>query len=104
MNYNKKDLKEKEHINSPQNYIYKCPSCELPKLIISNSESSNSTRFDTSSRKIPKRVAFNNRVTVVNIQSHKKYLRKQNRHSSSSVFEEEFYNDNSQNCVNCIIF
>lgn len=103
MNKNFKEIQEQELINSP-NYIYKYPSSELPKLIISNSESSNSTRFESSSRKMPKRVVFNNRVSVVNIQSHKKYLRKQNHHSSSSGFEEDFYDDNNQNCVNCIIF
>ena len=87
---------------SEERSIYKSPSCELPKLTIS--ESANSTRYESNQRnsnRKNKKVSFNKNVSVVNIQSHKKYLRGQ--YNKKAYFEEDF-NDNNQNCVNCNIF
>ena len=85
---------------------YKYPSCDTPKSSISISESPNSTRYETfyHTQKRKKRVQFNQNVTVVNIQSHKKTMRKQNYQKYTSVFEEDFKEDHNQKCVNCIIF
>ena len=86
--------------------IYRYPSCDTPKSSISISESSNSRRFETfyHTQKKKKRVQFNQNVTVVNIQSHKRTMRKQNYQKYTSAFEEDFNEDHNQNCVNCIIF
>ena len=85
---------------------YRCPSCDTPKSSISISESPNSTRYETfyHSQKRIKRVQFNQNVTVVNIQSHKKAMRKQNYQKYTSVFDEDFKEDHKQKCVNCAIF
>ena len=85
---------------------YRYPSCDTPKSSISISESPNSTRFETYYRtqKRKKRVQFNQNVTVVNIQSHKKTMRKHNYQKYTSVFEEDFNEDHNQKCVNCTIF
>ena len=104
MNINIKEIQEQEPKSIVENNIYKYPSCGLPKLTIGFSESSNSTRFESNSCKNVKRVSFNNNVTVVNIQSHKKYLRTQNNQKFPSVFEEDFKDENKQKCVNCEIF
>ena len=104
MNLKIKEIQEDETNNFEQNLI-KSPSYDLPKLIICNSESKNSTRFDSISRKSPKRVTFKRNVTVVNIESHKKYLKKQNHLEALSLFDDEDFNDeNSHNCINCKIF
>ena len=96
-------LNEDQILNSEDN-IYKYQSSDLPKLTISMSESSKSTRFDSYSRKKNKRVTFNRNVTVVNIQSHKKDLRKQYKQNLHSVFDEDFNEDKNQKCANCEIF
>ncbi len=97
-----KEIERQESIKSLDN-INKSFGNDLPKISISTSQSSNSTRYDSYSRKIPKRVTFNRNVTVVNIQSYKKYLRKPNHQTISSGFEEDF-EDHNHNCVNCEIF
>ena len=101
------DIKLKK-IQSPElltsaDYIYKCPSFDLPKLTISIFESSNSTRFESYSRNSPKKVSFNKNVTIVNIQSYKKCLKKQKIETFPSAFEDD-YNDDNKNCANCEIF
>ena len=97
-----KEFQRQDSIKSSDN-ISKYSINDLPKLTIS--ESSNSTRYDSYLKKIPKRVFFNRTVTVINIQSHKKYLRKQNHEITSSGIEEEDFNEeNNTNCVNCNIF
>ena len=96
-----KEFQRQDSINSSDS-ISKYSYNDLPKLTIS--ESSNSTRYDSYSRKIHKKVSFNRNVTVVNIQSYKKYLRKQNHETFSSGFEEDFNDENNKNCVNCTIF
>ena len=85
---------------------YRYPSCDTPKSSISISESPNSTRYDTfyQTQKRKKRVQFNQNVTVVNIQSHKKTMRKHNYQKYTSVFEKDFNEDHNQKCVNCAIF
>ena len=84
--------------------IYKCPNYETPKSSKYISESSNSTRFDSFSRKKPKKVKFNQNITVINIQSYKKDIRKQNYQKYTSVFEEDFNDEKNKNCLNCILF
>ena len=84
--------------------MYKFPSCDTPKLCISISESPYSTRFETNSSKKTKRVQFNRNVTVINIQSHKKTIRKHNYQRYTPVFEEDFNEEKKKNCVNCNIF
>ena len=98
MNKSKK-YKEKEPLSSMEN-IYKYPSCDKPKLTISISESNGSTRFESLSNKHVKRVRFNQNVTIVNIQNHKKYLRKLN--NPKQFLEEEFYEEDENK--NCVIF
>ena len=85
---------------------YGCPSCDTPKSSISISESPYSTRFETfhHTQKKKKRVQFDKNVTVVNIQSHKRTMRKQNYQKYTSVFEEDFNEDHNPRCVNCTIF
>ena len=93
---------EKEPIISMENK-YKFPSCDQPKLTISISESNYSTRFESLSNKQIKSVRFNPNVSVVNIQSHKRYLRKIN--NPKNDLEEEFNEDyGKKNCINCEIF
>ena len=103
MDINFKESHEEGPVSIIEN-IYKYPSCETPKSSISISESSNSTRFDSFSSKKKKRVKFNQNVTVVNIQSHKKDIRKQNYQKYTSVFEEDFNDEKNKNCLNCILF
>ena len=96
-----KKCKEKQPIISMENN-YKFPSCDQPKLTISISESNYSTRFESLSSKQVKRVRFNPNVSVVNIKSHKRYLRKKN--NPKNYAEEEFNEDENKNCINCEIF
>ena len=103
MDINFKEPHEEGPVSIIEN-IYRYPSCETPKSSISISESLNSTRFDSFSRKKVKRVKFNKNVTVVNIQSHKKDIRKQNYQKYTSVFEEDFNDEKNKNCLNCILF
>ena len=86
--------------------IYRYPSCDTPKSSISISDSPNSTRFKTfyHTQKKKKRVQFNQNVTIVNIQSHKRTMRKQNYQKYSTIFEEDFNEDHNKKCINCIIF
>ena len=84
---------------------YKYPSTVLTKSIMTTkTESSDSTRFETYRKKSAKRVTFNRYVTIVNIQSHKKDIRKHNYQKYTTVFEEDFDEDEKQNCFNCNIF
>ena len=91
-------------IDTIKNNNYKYPSSDLPKSVISMSESTDSTMFETYRRKSAKRVTFNRNVTIINIQSHKKDTRKHNYQKYTSIFEEDFNEDKNQNCVNCNIF
>ena len=103
MDFKNKELKENDTNNFEHN-LNKSQICDLPKLTISFSESRNSTRYDSNPRKIPKKVTFKRLVTVVNIESHKKYLKKQNYQALLSSFEDEDFNDDNKNCTNCNIF
>ena len=82
-------------------YSYKYPTSEFPKSFIDDANSRNSTRFETKSKsnKI-KKVVFNKNVTVINIQSYKKELKK-NIHKT---FDDDINDDNEMKCVNCKIF
>ncbi len=96
-------IQDEDSINFKENK-YKYSSCSLPKSIISISESTNSTRFETFTKKNVKRVSFNQNVTVINIKSHKKDTRKNNYQKYTPIFEEDFNEDNNQKCANCNIF
>ena len=48
------------------------------------------------------KVSLPNNVSVVNIKSHKRYLRKKN--NPKNYAEEEFNEDENKNCINCEIF
>ena len=100
-----KEIKEDGPLSIMCN-TYRYPSHDTPKSSISISESLNSTRYETLShtQRGKKRVQFNRNVTVVNIQSHKKAMRKHNYQKYTSVFEEDFNEEHKQNCVNCTIF
>ena len=52
--------------------------------------------------KIKKKVEFNKNVTVVNIQSYKKEMKK-NSHKNYPIFFDEDFNDEMK-CINCNIF
>ena len=66
----------------------------------SNSETIDYTRYNTFSKNRDKKVTFNNNVTIVNIQSHKKYVKNQ----SYSMIEEDFNEEKDKKCVNCNTF
>ena len=99
-----KENQKPEPINNEDD-AYRYPSTDIPKLEISRSISSLSTRFSSDSRKkSKKRVTFNRNVTVVNIQSYKKSLRKNNYQKPPSVFEDDFNEDRNEKCRDCEIF
>ena len=99
-----KEDQKLERLNSEED-VYSYPSTDFPKLSISTSESSLSTRFSSNSKKkTKKRVTFNRNVTVVNIQSYKKSLRKNNYQKPPSVFEDDFNEDRNEKCRDCEIF
>ena len=82
-------------------YSYKYPTCEFPKSFIDDTNSRNSTRFETKnkSNKI-KKVQFNKNVTVINIKSYKKEIKKNNHRT----FEDDVNYENQMKCVNCNIY
>ena len=88
---------------------YKYPSSELPKFLIEETNSNYSTRFESKNKsdkkiKIKKRVEFNKNVTVVNIKSYKKEMKKNFHMNQTSIFDDESHDDNKMKCVNCSIF
>ena len=88
---------------------YKYPSCELPKFVIEDTYSNYSTGFESKNNsdlniKIKKRVEFNKNVTVINIQSYKKEMKKNFYKNQPSIFDEEFSKENEMKCFNCNIF
>ena len=88
---------------------YKYPSSEFPKFMIEETDSRFSTRFESKNKsdkkiKIKKRVEFNKNVTVVNIKSYKKEMKKNFYMNQTSIFGDEFNDDNKMKCVNCSIF
>ena len=88
---------------------YKYPSSDLPKFLIEETNSNYSTRFESKNKsdkkiKIKKRVEFNKNVTVVNIKSYKKKKKKNFYMNQTSIFDDEFHDDNKMKCVNCNIF
>ena len=93
-------------LSSIENF-YKYSSTEYPKSSIEEIEldSPNSTRFETKSKsdgKIKKKVEFNKNVTVVNIQSYKKEMKKNSHKNYPSFFDEDF--NDEMKCINCNIF
>ena len=88
---------------------YKYPSSEFPRFMIEETDSRFSTRFESKNKsdkkiKIKKRVEFNKNVTVVNIKSYKKEMKKNFYMNQTSIFDDEFHDDNKMKCVNCSIF
>ncbi len=88
---------------------YKYPSSEFPKFMIEETDSRFSTRFESKNKsdkkiKIKKRVEFNKNVTVVNIKSYKKEMKKNFYMNQANIFDDEFHEDHKMKCVNCNIF
>ena len=79
---------------------YKFQSCEFPRNIANYSETIDFKRYNSSKNR-NKKVQFNKKVTIVNIQSHKKYSKMQ---SYNSNFDEDFNEEKEKKCVNCNIF
>ena len=92
-------INEEEPLSIMDNY-YRFPSCEFPRSMTNNTESIDYTRFNTCSKQRNKKVSFNQNVTIVNIQSHKKYVKNQ----SYSMIEEDFNEEKDTKCVNCNTF
>ena len=80
---------------------YKFPSCEYPRSLVIDSESIDYSRFNYNFTKRNKKVKFNKKVTIVNIQSHKKMGKNMNY---NSIIDEDFNDDKKKKCVNCRIF
>ena len=78
---------------------YKFPSCEHPRNIPNNSETIDYTRYNSFSKNPNKKVTFNENVTIVNIQSHKKIGIK-----NYKKFEEDFNEEKEKKCIDCVIF
>jgi len=55
-----------------------------------------------SNNKIKKKVKFNQNVTVINIQSYKKEMRKNQYKNYPSIFDEDF--NDEMKCIECNIF
>ena len=94
----------KNNINNIEEYKY--PSNEFPKFVIDDSESRFSTRFESKNKSfsgVKKKVEFNKNVTVVNIQSYKKEMRKKLYRQNDGSFDEDFQ-DEHMKCFNCSIF
>jgi hypothetical protein len=93
-------------VSTVDNYDYKYPSCDFPSTLVFNSEESKKQAlFNTFSKK-RKRVTFTDNVTIINIPSHKKKIRKQNNNNLKEKIEQDFKEeeDRKKACVNCIVF
>ena len=98
------------NINTPNKYqlnAYKYPSCEFPKFTTDESYSNYST-LDVSKNKsdgyLQKHVEFSNDITVINIESYKKEMRKNFHGNKMNLYDEEININNCQKCANCNIF
>ena len=94
--------------NTIENF-YKNSSGEFPKSTVEEMYSDYSTRFESknksnSNKNVKKKVNFNKNVTVINIQSYKKEIRKNYFKNKTNVFDEELISDDRMKCVNCNIF
>ena len=94
--------------NTIENF-YKFSSGEFPKSTVEEMYSDYSTRFESknksnSNKNVKKKVNFNKNVTVINIQSYKKEIRKNYFKNKTDVFDEELISDDRMKCVNCNIF
>ena len=98
-----KNINEEEPLSIIDDF-YRFPSCEFPRSIVNNSESIDYTRFNSCTKGKNKRVRFNQNVTIVNIQSHKKLVKSQNYQNIHSIIEEDFNEEKDKKCVNCNIF
>ena len=103
-------MENKKYKRYPSNsieYFYKYSNNSIPKSNIEQeeAESPNSTRYETkqkSNNKIKKKVKFNQNVTVINIQSYKKEIRKNYIRNNPNFFDEDF--NDEMKCINCNIF
>ena len=99
MKKNVREINEKEPISIIDEDFYRYPSCEFPRNKIIDSDSLDYEKFNsTYSKRMNKKVRFNKKVSIVNIQSHKKYY-----HYNSAI-EEDLKEDKNKKCVNCNIF
>ncbi len=107
---NKKYMERHHNDISPASVIsddYKYPSCEFPRTLMFNSEESvDRSIFNTFSKKRNKKVKFNDNVTIINIQSHKKKIRKQNNKNLKEKIEQDFREEEERRkaCADCIVF
>ena len=103
MENNTKQINDEEPISIIDDN-YRFPSCEYPRKMESNSETIDYTRYNTFSKNRDKKVTFNNNVTIVNIQSHKKMVKQQSYQNYDSTGEEDFNEEKEKKCANCNIF
>ena len=104
MEIEEKETKEEGPMSTITDF-YKYPSCEYVRNTMDNSESVDIERYNSYSKKrIKKNVKFNNTVTINNIQSHKKRLKKLNSEDFNSIVEKDFNEEKDKKCVNCTIF
>ena len=102
------NLSNKYPSNNIEN-LYKFSSNEFPKSTMDDMYSRYSTRFETKNKSdsntiIKKQVTFNKNVTVINIQSYKKEMKKNHYKNDSNIFDDEINSDDRMKCVNCNIF
>ena len=102
-------MEEKKSNEEPVSIMdnYKFPSCDYSRNIIMNSEEPiNQSIFNTFSKKREKKVTFEDNVTIINIQSHKKSNRNKFTNNLKAKIEEDFKEEekNQKACANCTIF
>ncbi len=98
-----KEINEEEPVSIMEDF-YRYTSCEYHRNIDNdNSESIDYTRYNnTFPKKINKKVKFNQNVTIINIPSHKKMVKKQSYQNFNPIIDED--EDKDKKCVNCNIF
>ncbi len=101
-------MEEKKSYEGPVSTMdnFKYPSCDYSRNIIINSEEPiNQSIFNTFSKKRNKKVTFEDNVTIINIQSHKKSNRINFNNDLKAKIEEDFKEEekNQKACANCII-
>ena len=92
------NLSNKYPSNNIENF-YKFSSNGFPKSTMDDMYSRYSTRFETKNKSdsntiIKKQVTFNKNVTVINIQSYKKEMKKNFYRNQPGIFNEEFIKEN----------
>ena len=98
-----KVISEEEPISIMEDF-YKYPSCDFPRTSKENSEVIDIERYNSSFKKKKKNVHFNQTITIINIQSHKKRLKKDYEKYNPSIIEEDFNEEKNKKCTNCLVF